>query len=340
MQRRTPFRSDVGRRAVHLGRYQPFFSVDSIGRGGRSVRPSFGFGEITLWIRTEQPIIGGDCSKPGATPTDPAVSAVVTVAGQIRRSPANGLKKRIRVILPDVGEGPIPNVTETVGAPKLRRMNVSETVDSGDTLAGRIAAIPFEPIVDPMCRFLAEFSASILDDVGRIGVIADQKRLDFLAGPIGFDRPIADPFDDRTTFLGIEIDRTDRFTPSAVGEMIKAEPIETDIAQQIDDAVEISNVLSGDGVSQPRLEPDVETGFDPFDSRLKRSVDAPEIVVSFGEAVDGHAGVRQAGILQLAGTIGRQERSVRREHWSDPDFGGVGNEISEILTNQRFATGK
>ena len=119
--------------------------------------------------------------------------------------------------------------------------------------------------------------------------------------------------------------------------MIEAEPIEADVGQQVDDAVEVVDVLSGDGVAQSGLQPDVQAGLDPLDRRPKRPVDAPELVVALGEAVHRDARVGQSGLLQLAGPIGGQKRPVRREHGSDARLGGVGHQLGEILPDHRLA---
>jgi len=90
-------------------------------------------------------------------------------------------EKRVRLVRPDRAERSVSDVPGRVSLPELRKVNVTDGVHVGDALAGRVAAVAFEVPVDSLCAIGPHLAVGVLDEVARVGVVADEQRLDLLA---------------------------------------------------------------------------------------------------------------------------------------------------------------
>jgi len=93
-------------------------------------------------------------------------------------------QQRVRLVFPDRPERTITDVAEGVPLPELREVDVSDGVDVGDALAGRVAAVAFEVLSDCGRLIGADLSSGVLDEVARVGVVPDEQRLDGLASVV------------------------------------------------------------------------------------------------------------------------------------------------------------
>src|SRR6056297_13419 len=267
-------------------------SVRGRGRRGRFAG-ALGVGEIALRVGRERIVVFRERPQPRAAATDLLVLAVRAAALEVFLAFAEPGEQRVRLVLPDVAERSVAHVAEAVPLPELREVDVALIVDVGAALAGRVAAVASQVPVNAVGPSVAEFLARVLDEEPRVGVVADEQRLDLLAALAVLAGHVAEPAHRRAALVGREVDVADVGAPAAVVEVVEAEAIDAAVRQQVDDALQILGVVAGDRVAQSRLEADVETRSDAVDRLLEGPFLAPELVVALGEPVDRDAGIRQ-----------------------------------------------
>jgi hypothetical protein len=249
-------------------------------------------------------------------------------------------QQRVRLVFPYRPERTITDVAEGVPLPELREVDVSDGVDVGDALAGRVAPVALEVLSDCGRLVCADLSSGVLDEVARVGVVPDEQRLDGLASVVIRTGQVTQLCDRFASRLGREVGVGDVRAAAAVIEVIKTEAVDADVDEEVDDPLEVLDVVLGDGVPESGLESDVETRLDPADRGVKCPGLPADPVVSVAESVDGDAGVLETGIAQLAGSLAGEKRPVRREDGSNASVRGVRDERREVLTDQRFSAGE
>ena len=191
-----------------------------------------------------------DRERPEArpTPADLPVATVGTSARQPVVPVAERAQERVRLVVPDGTERPVTDVAQRVALPELGGVDVALVVYVGDALAGRVAAVDPEVLVDALGAGLTEVLPGVLDQVAGVGVVADEQRLYLLASVVVRPGRLTDAPDGFPAFLGREVRVQDLGSPAAVVEVLEATPVEADVGQQIDDALQVGRVVLGDRV--------------------------------------------------------------------------------------------
>ncbi len=128
--------------------------------------------------------------------------------------------------------------------------------------------------------------AGVLDEVGRVGVVPDQQRLDFFAAVVVLASHVTNPLH-RLPAVGRREVGVDNLGPAAaVIQMVETEAVHANVGQQVDNTLQVSGVALGDCVPEAGFQSRVQAVLYPLDRALERAVDPTEVVVSLRQSVD------------------------------------------------------
>ncbi len=312
---------------------------------------AFGFGEVAGGVGGPEGAVvvgGGAGAEAAAAEAEPAAGgagaghAGLALFGAEAADAADvgeGGGAGLILAVPDLGEGGLFDVAEHDVLPELVGVDIPLGVDVGDAASRAVgaAAIPCEK-ASGFFEVGVVFALHAEEEVGAIGRLGDGEEfaVDALGMP-GFDTG-DEGIESVTGFLGGEY--LQGAAAAAGDEVIEADALDLFLLDEVEDAVDVFDVVAGEGEAEAGFLAGFMTGVKATDGGVEGAFFAAKFVVDFADAIERDADVGDLRGFEAGGFFGSDEGAVGGDGQFEALGGGEIDEVEEAGVDEGLATGE